>query len=248
MGYNFPNDKSRTIELDSRSYLVVTRSTHHLLGEVIEVNQLVKNGGQMNELGPIHFPLNQMGKEAIQQLGEFYEVIVAEVKPTNKFQEWLKEEVKGQAVKKRMEDFQTTLRKLSPQRFVEDSDTGELSVERLSEPVPNSPFIVDDVIHAVQTKTQFAEPLKVPLNQMKPIIFFSLAGGQDMITGDVPKIFLNQNIEYDFKRTSVLLKELVDAGFLELEDRISRNNRRYTVWKFSKAVNPFVDDIGEEVE
>ncbi|NHJ02115.1 MAG: hypothetical protein EAX86_08220 [Candidatus Heimdallarchaeota archaeon] len=49
---------------------------------------------------------------------------------------------------------------------------------------------------------------------------------------DIEKTLLQLNVSYDFKRTGMLLKELATEELIEMEERVSKNNRTYRLWKF----------------
>ena len=123
---------------------------------------------------------------------------------------------------------------------VEDSIQSPEDMSILEQPVPNSPFLLEDVVYALQHQTPFAEPLTIPLNQMKPILYYGLMGGKNMITHDVSETMRRLNLRYNFKKTGLILNELANAGLVPFEDRISRNGRSYSVWKFSNE-KPLAD-------
>jgi hypothetical protein len=59
-----------------------------------------------------------------------------------------------------------------------------------------------------------------------------------MITRDVEKELLRLNINYTYIRTGKLLKELMEEGLVEMEERESKTTKRkYYLWKFP-ALNP----------
>jgi len=51
---------------------------------------------------------------------------------------------------------------------------------------------------------------------------------------DVEKAIMRHNIYYKYMKTGRMLREMVDQGFIEMEERIAKKSKnRYFLWKFS---------------
>ncbi|MFX0052504.1 MAG: hypothetical protein ACFE8U_14560, partial [Candidatus Hermodarchaeota archaeon] len=53
----------------------------------------------------------------------------------------------------------------------------------------------------------------------------------------VEKELLKFNISYDFKKDVMLLKKLAAKGLIDMEEKVSNNQRQYRFWKFP-PLNP----------
>ena len=233
MNYELEN-KELIIELDSQSFLMVKINKDHLLGNVINITQLFKSNNIIKKGGTIHLPLNDMGINAIQQLEDFYGVLLREFSSKAKFNEWLNtdNEPKSDGLRRKLESVVSISKEKDKQEILE-----EIGKERLREPIPNTPFICEDVVYAIINGQPFAETIKVPINQMKPIFFHALMGGRDWVASRIAKHVLELNVEYDSKKTSKILMEFVEAELLKFRKGVNKTGQEYRLYLFSEYKN-----------
>ena len=106
--------------------------------------------------------------------------------------------------------------------------------DRLQEVVPNSHLrsTLGDVVYAIRHNIPFTQKIKVPLSQIKVLLYYAFQGKPHMSTMDIEKKLLQMNIDYEYGRTRDLLKELASEGLVEIEERIGKTQRKYYLWKF----------------
>jgi len=105
---------------------------------------------------------------------------------------------------------------------------GNVTKERLEEYLPYDVTTLDVIIHIIRMNSKFNKEQRIPIDQVKVILYYGLAGRKDMTTDEVAQVMAALEINYDYELTGKLLEELADDGLLQYEVRDQ------TIWKFSK--------------
>lgn len=217
-----PYEFDDIIEVNSSSLLLLKKGQHPTIGPVIEIRQLFKGAHEVTDGGTIVLPLTNLTLSVLERLQTYCERHIAHRTPHDRFSEWIDTAFKDAR-------FPTDTRPLSYQK--ESYQTIKVTPERLQESVPNTNFTLEDLVYAIQQGHPFSEQVKVPLTQIKVLLYYGFQGRRPMITMDVEKELLKINLKYDFKRTGMLLRELVNEGLVKMEERVSKKTgRRYFLW------------------
>jgi hypothetical protein len=208
--------------VNSSSVLLLKKGQHPSIGPVIEVQQLFKGPQEIADGGIIVLPLNNLTLSVLERLEVYCKRHIAHRTPHDRFSEWFNTAFQNSR-------FPSDAKPLAYQK--EKYQTMKVTPERLQESVPNTNFTLEDLVYAIQRGHPFSEQVKVPLAQVKALLYYGFQGHPPMITMDVEKALLKVNLKYDFKRTGMLLRELANEGLIKLEEITSKKSgRRYYLW------------------
>ncbi len=227
---DLPFSYEKVIALSNESILLL-KSTP----TTVELKQLFRTDGQITEGAAILFPRQHSSLSALTQLLEYASDKIASLSDHELFAQFF--EYSLQAAK--TPALPTPPLPSASSKPKQPYTTVPVMPDRLKEGVSGTRFVLEDLVDALQKNQPFSRPVKLPLSQVKVLLYYSFWGKDQMITSDVEKCLLLLNVSYDFKRTGMLLKELASEGLLEMEERMSKNNRMYHLWKFL-PVAPFV--------
>lgn len=219
--------------MNSSSVLLLKRGQHKRIGPVVEVRQLFKDG-EIIDGGTIVLPLNSLTLSVLERLQEYCNHHIAHRTPNDRFSEWINTAFQNSR-------FPSDSKPLPYQK--EKYQTMKVTPDRLKEVVPGTNFTLEDLVYAIQQSHPFSEQVKIPLGQVKVLLYYGFQGRKPMITMDVEKTLLKINIKYDFKRTGMLLRELANEGLIKLEERTSKKSgRQYYLWFWGDSVHVRVEN------
>lgn len=208
--------------MNSSSVLLIKRRQHDKIGPAIEIRQLFKDAQEITDGGIIVLPLNSLTLSVLERLQTYCNQRIAHRTPHDRFSEWVNTAFQNSR-------FPSDTKPLPYQK--EKYQTLKVTPERLQEVVPGTKFTLEDLVYAIQQSHPFSEQVKVPLAQIKVLLYYGFQRRPPMITMDVEKTLLKINLKYDFKRTGMLLRELANEGLIKLEERTSKKSgRQYYLW------------------
>lgn len=106
-----------------------------------------------------------------------------------------------------------------------------ISYERLSEPIPNSSYMLCEAVMAIQQNQPFPDALSIPLSQVKVLMYFGLSGST-VTTEEVEDTLFNLNLYYDHRQTASLLLALAQEKRISMEEHYTETNRLSRTWQF----------------
>jgi len=230
MEFLFNIDYDEVIEVNSSSILLIKSSTHTILGSVIEIRQIFKVKSRIIDGGVTIVPESTVGLSIVDSIRTYLHKKLKTNTPHDRLKSWLGE-LDEAFVRARDASIPSGLPFLK-----EGRESEKVPLDRLKEPIPNTTFTLEDLVYAIQHGKPFSKQIKVPLNQMKVVLYYGFLGKPQMITMDVEKTLLQHNLTFDYKRCGMLLKQLADDNLIEMEERTSKIGRKYYLWKFP-AVN-----------
>ena len=234
----YPFNFDEIIELSENVLIMVEIVEHPNLRETIRIKQYLKIQGKTSELGSIFIPLNRLSLSALTSLMEFCEEKINAVSSQS---------ILAKFFTQGFDQATAPSAPKQPLSFTITNYSGaEVTPERLQEKITDTSFNLEDIVHAIQAKQPFGQQLKLPLDQIKVLLYYGFIGHRPTITRDVEKELLQMNISYDFKRTGLLLKELAGENMIGMEEKLSRNNRKYFIWAWPSKNDSPLTKSGEK--
>lgn len=216
------DDQFKSIEVNQTSFLITKRVPHSLFEMAIEVKQLIKSAKQIKESGTIFLPLSKAW--VIEEISMIFDSLLDSKVSLN---QWLKSSLEPPPITPQEQNFKKKLRTAtSPLIFTKES---------LQTPIPNSPFVVEDVVYALHTCSPFEHHLAIPPHFFITILYHSLIRGicthleesEETLEEELPdlephhvyaitaadfaKRLIWLNIDCDFGSASHILKTLVSS-------------------------------------
>jgi len=260
------NGKGKIIKVDSQTVLLVEKSNHPVLGPVLLVKQLVKNGDKVDEQGMLELPLTEGTTGAMTR-------IISEVNDNSKTVDELLTDwtVTGSKISSNYNNsysgdnrsHQSPYRK--PRKvvaakggkkgFIDNAVNKPISPAVLDQKVKDTKGLtVHDIVYQFRSKETMEPPVKLPLEQLKAVIAYGMVGWNPMIARDIAGILVDAGILFYPEGDNTIRKimhKLSEEGVVMHQSKVSGKGRMYNVWYWKnnyKELGVEFNGAGELVE
>ncbi|MHA2295469.1 MAG: hypothetical protein ACXADA_05595 [Candidatus Hodarchaeales archaeon] len=231
----------KIIRVDSSTVFALKDNNHPLLGPVLEIKQLIKNGGSITEAGVLVVPKTVGGTKGLEMVVNLLEA----TRPTadQELNEWLTSN-KGRATitsttsspVRRAQSYRKGAKRDS---FIKERLGKPVTPDDLNEQVTNTKGLtVHDVIYQLRSRQPFEPAIELPLKHLKVVIAYGFVGWmKSMIASQVANTLVDHGILFHPKDDNTIrrvLHKLAEEGMVNCTPRVSNKGRAYNIWKFKK--------------
>jgi hypothetical protein len=234
----------KIIRVDSSTVFALKDNNHPVLGPVLEIKQLLKNGGSITEAGVLVVPKTVGGTKGLEMIVNLLEG----TSPTadQELNEWLSTN-KGRATI--TSTTSSPINRAQPYRkgakqnnFIKERLGKPVAPDALNEKVINTKGLtVHDVIYQLRSRQPFDPPIELPLKNLKVVIAYGFVGWmKSMIASQVANTLVDHGILFHPKDDNTIrrvLHKLAEEGMVTCTPRVSNKGRAYNIWKFKNDYN-----------